>query len=91
MVQKEITIKNRAGIHARPAALIVELATRFESKITFEYESERINGKSIMGIIALGAHYNSVLILIAEGRDEQQAVEAISALFDRRFEEESVS
>ncbi len=88
MVEQEIVIKNRAGIHARPAALLVQTANKFSSNIYFEKDSEQINGKSIMGIITLGATYNSVLKIIAEGKDEVEAVEAIAGLFRNKFEEE---
>jgi phosphocarrier protein len=88
MVEKEVTIKNRAGIHARPAALIVQTANKFDSQISFEKEDDRINGKSIMGIITLGAGYKTTLKVIAEGEDEVEAVEAIVALFENRFEED---
>jgi len=88
MTEKEITVKNRAGIHARPAALIVQTAGQFESEIILKKDSEEINAKSIMGIITLGAGYNSKLTVAADGSDESDAVEAIAALFENRFEEE---
>ncbi len=88
MEEREVTIKNRAGIHARPAALIVQLANKFDSQISFEKESDRVNGKSIMGIITLGAGYDTTLKVIAEGTDEKEAVEAIRELFEKRFEED---
>lgn len=88
MISKEVTIKNRAGIHARPAALLVQTANEFESQIYFEKENNRINGKSIMGIITLGAGYGTALTISAEGSDEEEAVDAIIQLFENRFEEE---
>ncbi len=88
MVSKEVTIRNRAGIHARPAALLVQTANQFESQIYFEKDHNKINGKSILGIITLGAGYNTTLIISAEGPDEEEAVEAIITLFENRFEEE---
>jgi len=88
MMTKEIIIKNRAGIHARPAALIVQTANKYDSQIYLEKDSDRINGKSIMGIITLGAAYNSRINIIAEGADEKEAVEAIAKLFENKFEEE---
>lgn len=87
MVSRDVTIKNRAGIHARPAALIVQTANQFDSQVFFEKDSNRINGKSIMGIITLGASYNTTLRIIAEGKDEQAAVDAIVKLFENKFEE----
>ncbi|TVR33297.1 MAG: HPr family phosphocarrier protein [Spirochaetaceae bacterium] len=88
MVERDVTVKNRAGIHARPAALIVQTAGKFDSQILFSKDGEEINAKSIMGIITLGAGHNSVISIRAEGSDEQEAVDALSSLFDKRFEEE---
>ena len=88
MTEKEITIKNRAGIHARPAALIVQVANEFDSEIFMEKSGNKINAKSIMGIITLGAAYNTTLSVMAEGKDEEAAVAAIVRLFENRFEEE---
>jgi phosphocarrier protein HPr len=88
MVEKDVVIKNRAGIHARPASLLVQTATRFGSQIFLEKDGERVNGKSIMGIITLGATYNSPIRIIADGEDEQEAVSAIARLFETKFEEE---
>lgn len=88
MIEQEVVIKNRAGIHARPAALLVQTAGRFGSHIYLEKDGERVNGKSIMGIITLGATYNSPIRIIAEGADEKEAVSAIVRLFESKFEEE---
>ena len=88
MTSKTVTIKNRAGIHARPAALIVNTANQFDSDIYLEKDSMRINGKSIMGIITLGASYKTEITIIAEGPDEAEAIEAIEKLFENRFEED---
>ncbi|KGE71875.1 HPr family phosphocarrier protein [Spirochaeta lutea] len=88
MTERVVTVRNRAGIHARPAALIVQTAGRFESKILFKKENEEINAKSIMGIITLGASYNTEITIEADGADEQDAVEALATLFENRFEEQ---
>lgn len=88
MTTKKVTIKNRAGIHARPAALIVNTANEYEAEVYLEKDEMRINGKSIMGIITLGAGYNTELNVIADGDDETEAVDAIVSLFENRFEEE---
>lgn len=87
MVEREVEVQNRAGIHARPAALIVKVANQFESKIYMEKDQMRINGKSIMGIITLGAAYKSRLKISVEGPDEVEAADAIENLFNNRFEE----
>jgi len=88
MKQETVTIKNRAGIHARPSALIVKTANEYDSEIFLELDDMRINAKSIMGIITLGANYKSIIQIIAEGEDEEEAVTAIARLFENRFEEE---
>jgi len=85
---KTVTIRNRAGIHARPAALIAQTANRFASEILIERDEARINAKSIMGIITMAASYNSVLTICASGTDEKEAIEAINALFENKFEED---
>ena len=88
MTEQTIIISNRAGIHARPAAVLVQTAKDFSSNIYFEKGNNRINAKSIMGILTLAAGYQTELKIIAEGEDEKQAVEAIVHLFESKFEEE---
>jgi phosphocarrier protein len=88
MYEKTVTVINRAGVHARPAALLVQAAKDFKSEISMERDSDRINGKSIMGIITLGAAYGTEIRIIAEGEDEEKAVEALAHLFAVKFEEE---
>jgi phosphocarrier protein len=90
MTEKTITITNRAGIHARPAALIVQATKDFTSSLYFEKDGDRINAKSIMGILTLGASYGTELKIIAEGadkNDEARAVETIVRLFESNFDE----
>lgn len=88
MVELETTIKNRAGIHARPSAMIAQTAVKFTSRVYLEKGGNRINAKSIMGIITLAASFGSVIKIIADGPDEQAAAEAIKELFDSGFNEE---
>ena len=88
MTERIVTIRNRAGMHARPAALLVKTASAFKAQIFIEKDGERINGKSIMGVITLGATYQSQLTVIADGPDELAALDAIERLFENRFEEE---
>lgn len=87
MVEKIVTVKHRAGIHARPAALIVKTANQYASSFFIEKDTMKINGKSIMGIITLGASYKTELKLLLEGEDEEEAAQAIAQLFENRFEE----
>jgi phosphocarrier protein len=88
MVEQVVTIQNRAGIHARPSAMLVQTAQDFRSNIYLEKGNDRINGKSIMGILTLGASFGAEVKVIAEGEDEQKALEAMVNLFNRKFEEE---
>jgi phosphocarrier protein len=88
MTEKIITISNRAGIHARPAALLVQTTKDFRSDIYLEKDQDRINAKSIMGIITLGAAYGTEIKIIADGSDEQAAVDTLFKLFESKFEEE---
>ena len=88
MVSQEVTIKNRAGMHARPAALLVQTASEFKAQVFIQKDDERVNAKSIMGILALGAAFKTTLIISAEGEDEQAALDALIQLFENRFEEE---
>jgi phosphocarrier protein HPr len=88
MTERLVTIQNRAGVHARPAALIVQTASKFKSQIYLEKGKDRINGKSIMGILAMGASFNTVLKIITEGEDEEEAATALETLINGRFEGE---
>jgi phosphocarrier protein len=88
MVEKIVTIQNRAGIHARPSAVIVQKCKYFKSNIFLEKDNDRINAKSIMGIMTLGATYGTDIKILAEGEDEQEAVDALVKLFESKFEEE---
>ncbi len=88
MTEKILTVKNRAGIHARPAALIAQAANKYSCDISLEKDSDSVNAKSIMGVITMAAGYNTVLTLKADGTDEKDAVEAITQLFENKFEED---
>jgi phosphocarrier protein len=88
MIEQKIVISNRAGIHARPAALLVQASKDFKSSIYFEKDNDRINAKSIMGILTLGATYQTELKILAEGEDEKEAVETLVRLFESKFQEE---
>jgi phosphocarrier protein len=88
MTERIITISNRAGIHARPAAMIVQAIKNYKCDIFLEKDSDRINAKSIMGIITLAAGYGTEIKIIADGEGEEAAVETIARLFESKFEEE---
>ncbi|MDR3191485.1 MAG: HPr family phosphocarrier protein [Treponema sp.] len=88
MTEKMIKVSNRAGIHARPSALLVQTVKNFKSNIYIERGDEKVNAKSILGVITLGAGFGTELKIIAEGEDEQEAVEALVRLFESKFEED---
>lgn len=88
MAQREFTIQNKLGIHARPAAQFVKAASRFTSEIRVEKDGEEVDGKSIMGLMMLAAGHGSVITVIAEGDDAENAMAAIADLIDRKFEED---
>ena len=85
---KELTVINKLGIHARPAALFVKVAGKFQSDITVEKDGEQINGKSIMGLMMLAAAQGSKLKIIADGPDAEAAVRELEQLFAQKFNEE---
>jgi phosphocarrier protein len=85
---KELTVLNKLGIHARPAALFVKTANRFSCDIFVEKDGEKINGKSIMGLMMLAAGPGSKLTIHAAGADAPQAIAEIAALMKRKFDEE---
>lgn len=88
MIEKILTVKNRAGIHARPAAIIAQTSNKFQSEISLSKDDTTVNAKSIMGVIAMGAGYNTQMTLTVEGPDESEAASVIEELFDSKFEEE---
>jgi len=87
-ITKELVVINKLGIHARPAAMFVKTANRFECDIFVEKDGEKVNGKSIMGLMMLAAGPGSKLLLFAEGHDAPRAVVEIEALVKRKFDED---
>ena len=87
MIEIELTVKNRAGIHTRPAAAIVKLAARYKSDVFLIKDGFEINAKSIIGVMTLAADQGSVLTLKVNGADEALAVDNIKQLFDNGFNE----
>lgn len=80
MITKELTIQNKSGLHARPASLWVQTASRFKSKIRIKRGDSIVDGKSILGILSLGLGSGSVIDLLVEGDDETEAAQALEAL-----------
>ncbi|MEG1947152.1 MAG: HPr family phosphocarrier protein [Lachnospiraceae bacterium] len=83
MVEKKVIVKNKSGLHARPATLLMQLCQKYESDITIFLGSKQINPKSIISILGGGIISGSEIVLRAEGMDEQEAVEAIVNLMDK--------
>ena len=88
MIDQQIQIINKLGLHARAAAAFVKLASSFQSKIELIFREQRVNGKSIMGIMMLAASQGSEMTLHADGPDEKEAVEALISLVNERFGED---
>ena len=87
-IEKEIAIINRLGLHARPAAMFVRIASRYRSEVWLEKEGERINGKSIMGLMMLAAGQGSKLLICCEGPDADKVLEELEELIQQKFNEE---
>ncbi len=87
MIEREVTIRNRSGIHTRPAATLVKVAARFKSEFTIIKDGMEINGKSIIGVMTLAAEQGSKMLLRFDGPDEAEAAQAVTELFERGFDE----
>ena len=88
LMTKEFVVLNKLGIHARPAALFVKTANRFACDIFVEKDGERINGKSIMGLMMLAAGPGSKVTLHVKGADANNAIAELEALVKRKFDED---
>jgi phosphocarrier protein len=86
-VDRELVVLNKLGIHARPAAMFVKVANKFTSEIMVEKDGEKINGKSIMGLMMLAAGPGTKLLISCEGADCHAAMDAIEELMKRKFDE----
>ena len=87
MTSRDIEIKNKLGLHARAAAKLVHCAARFKSDIKVRKGDEEVDGKSILGILLLAAGRGSIVTVRADGEDENEAMNAIQELIDRKFDE----
>jgi phosphocarrier protein HPr len=83
----ELTVSNKMGIHARPAAMIVRVANKYGADVLVEKDDEQVNGKSIMGLMMLAAGSGSRLRFTATGSDSEEMLKEMAALFERKFEE----
>ena len=87
MIEKEIVVENKTGLHARPAAMFVEKADRFQSEVELVFDGISINAKSIIGVLSLGIGKGDKAILRIEGEDEEEAMEAILEMVRNKFGE----
>ncbi len=88
MIQKEFKITNKTGLHARPAAMLIKTTGKFKSDIRIAKDGYEVNGKSIMGVMTLAAEPGSVIQVIVDGEDEQEAMKAIEELIKNNFYED---
>lgn len=86
MLEQRATVKNKLGIHARPAALLVQAAAKFTSDITLEKDGLTVNGKSIMGVMMLAAEVDSVITVRVEGEDARPALDHIVEMIESKFD-----
>lgn len=91
ILEKKIIIKNKLGLHARPAALFVQIANKYDSDISVRKGKEAVNGKSIMGILTLAAEKGSTIYLKVDGQDAQEAIEELEKLLAGELNEQKVT
>lgn len=87
MIEKQLIIRNKFGLHARPAAVLVQTASKFKSRIKIIKDAQEVDGKSIMGLMTLAASAGSPITLVADGEDEAQALQALEQLIESGFGE----
>ncbi len=87
MINREVTINNQVGLHARPATFFIQKANEFKSVIWIEKEDRRVNAKSLLGVLSLGIVKGTTVNIIADGADENEAVETLTDLIDKEFAE----
>lgn len=88
MVSKNVVINNKTGLHARPASKFVQIANEFKCDIFIEKGMTRVNAKSIMGVMTLGAGKGTSITIIADGIDEKEALESLTKIIESKFGEE---
>ena len=87
MIQAEVVVKNKLGLHLRAAATLVKLSSKYECDITIEKDGEEVNGKSIMSVMVLAASQGTKLIIKAKGKDDKEALDRLKELIDNKFGE----
>lgn len=86
LIKKELIVKNKQGLHARPAAVFVQIANKFDARITVRHGDNEVNGKSIMGILMLGAEKDSLIVIEADGMDAEAALIELEKLISSEEE-----
>lgn len=87
VISKEVTINNQVGLHARPATFFIQKANEFKSSIWIEKDDRRVNAKSLLGVLSLGIVKGTAVNIVADGVDENEAIDTLSALIDSDFSE----
>ena len=87
MISCDVTIKNNVGLHARPATFFIQKANSYKSSIWVEKDDRKVNAKSLLGVLSLGIVCGTTVNIIADGADEQEAVETLAELVNSKFEE----
>ncbi len=87
MISKEVLINNQVGLHARPATFFIQKANEFKSSIWIEKDERRVNAKSLLGVLSLGIVKGTTITIIADGADQDEAIETLSELIDSDFSE----
>ena len=87
MVSKEVVINNQVGLHARPATFFIQKANEFKSSIWVEKDERRVTAKSLLGVLSLGIVKGTAITIIADGADQDEAIDTLSALIDSDFSE----
>ena len=87
MCVKEVLVQNQVGLHARPATFFIQKANEFKSSIWIEKDERRVNAKSLLGVLSLGIVKGTTVTLVADGADEQEAIDTLTALINSDFSE----
>ncbi|MDD3839892.1 MAG: HPr family phosphocarrier protein [Clostridia bacterium] len=87
MIEKKVVVKNKDGLYARLAAVLVQVASKYSSKVWIKKDDKQVNAKSIMGIMSLGISQGETVVIGAEGKDEQKAVEELYDIMNSEFKE----
>ena len=87
MTQRDVTITNNIGLHARPATFFIQKANSFKSSIWIEKDDRKVNAKSLLGVLSMGIAQGMTITLVAEGQDENTAIDALVALVNTGFAE----